>query len=129
MSPELSHRRFRFVGAPETEKPPSEPPLPFNALSSQPHTNHTQSPNQSKETDQTRAGDARLKEPSPPGDKTDDDEADEAFTSQRQEPASTELRKPPPPKNRNTNYKTTNFTALSTRPLLNSSDRSTTDGV
>lgn len=47
--------------------------------------------NRSKELAHQKAGDARLKEPSHPGYRTDDGGADEASTPRRQEPAAKEL--------------------------------------
>ncbi|WZY77712.1 hypothetical protein YC2023_024096 [Brassica napus] len=47
--------------------------------------------NRTEELEQTKAGDARMNESSPPGDRTDDGGAEKASTSRRQEPAATEL--------------------------------------
>ncbi|KAL0813460.1 hypothetical protein Bca101_069903 [Brassica carinata] len=98
-------------------EPPSKPTLLFNALSSlrrassiqskshpteqsceplgttnrEPHTSHKRDPKPIQRTETPKAGDARLRESSPPRDKTDDGRAEEVSTSLRQGPAATEL--------------------------------------
>ncbi|KAL0816510.1 hypothetical protein Bca101_072954 [Brassica carinata] len=113
-SPELHHHKPR---AQNTGEPASKPTLLFNALSSlwrassiqsrshpteqsreplgttnrEPHTSHKRDPKPIQRTETPKAGDAKLREPSPPRDKTDDGGAEEASTSRRQGPAATEL--------------------------------------